>query len=70
MLRAARRFITEAKRASTPRKYDYREELVLWDFRREGVLQEWSCLCDSDIKGHSRAVLEPNGKGQTYCAYM
>ena len=63
MLRAARRFIAEVRRASTPRAYDHREQLVLWDFRREGALQQWACLCDRDVKGFSRAVLEPNGKG-------
>lgn len=66
MLRAARRFIEEVRRASTPRAYDYREQLVLWDFRSEGSLQQWDCLCDGDEKGFSRAVLEPNGKGSLW----
>ena len=63
MLRAARRYVREVRKATSLRSYDVREELVLWDFRQPDALRDWDCICDRDIGGYSSASLEPNGKG-------
>ena len=67
MLQSARRalfrYLSEVKRATTPRPYDFRDELMLWDFTEDGALTRWDCICDVDVHGHSTAALEPNGKG-------
>ena len=65
MLRLARRFVREARKATSLRSYDVREELVLWDFRRPETLREWNCISDRDMGGHSAAYLEPNGRGSS-----
>ena len=68
MLQAARRallrYLSEVKRATTPRPYDFREELMLWDFTEDVALTRWDCICDEDVHGQSTAALEPNGKGK------
>ena len=67
MLQAARkaltRYLTEVKRATTPRSYDLKEEMMLWDFTKDEVLAYWDCICDEDVHGHSTAALKSNGKG-------
>ena len=63
LLRTARKYLAEIKRATSLRSYDLREELVLWDFRKEETMQHWDCICDRDVKGNSTAALEPNGRG-------
>lgn len=67
MLQAARkalsRYLAEVKLATTPRIYDFREEMMLWDFTKDDVLARWDCICDKDVHGHSMADLESNGKG-------
>ena len=67
MLQAARRaisrYLSEVKRATTPRPDYLKEELVLWDFTEEDILSRWDCICDEDIHGHSTAALQFNGKG-------
>ena len=68
MLQAARqalfKYLSEVKRATTPRPYDFGEELMLWDFTKDGTLTQWDCICDEDVRGHSTAALEQNGKGR------
>ena len=64
MLRVARRFAREVRKATSLQSYDVREELVLWDFRRPDSLREWSCISDRDMGGYSTASLDPNGKGR------
>ena len=66
MLRSARRFVREVRKATALQSYDVREVLVLWDFRQNDSLREWSCICDRDIGGHSVASLDPDGKGFRY----
>lgn len=63
MLQAARHYLREVKRLTQPRSYDLAEELLLWDFRRAGTLEQWDCISDRDVKGNSIARLEYNGKG-------
>ena len=60
---AVAKYIREVKEASEP--FDYHKELMLWDFRKEDVLQHWDCICDADIDGHSWAKLERNKRGRT-----
>lgn len=67
MLHAARkalsRYLVEVRRATTPRSYDFRDEVMLWDFTKDEVLGSWDCICDEDVHGHSMATLKSNGKG-------
>ena len=52
------------KNATALRGVDYSEELMLWDFRREGAVRGWSCTSDKQNGGLSRAVFTSNRKGQ------
>ena len=61
--RAWRKYLADVKKATTPSEFDYREQLVLWDFAEEDTLDQWECISDQDLHGHSMARLEPNGKG-------
>lgn len=67
IVRAAKKawgkYVADVKRATTPRAFDYREELMLWDFTEEGTLDRWDCISDKDIGGHSLAQFQPNGRG-------
>lgn len=63
MLRAAGRFLREVRRSTALREYDLGEEAVLWDFRKEGTLGDWDCICDRDVRGLSQATFDHNGKG-------
>ena len=67
MLRVARRFAREVRKAVSLQGYDVREELELWDFKQTDSLREWNCHIDRDIGGYSTAALEPNGKGWARC---
>ena len=63
MIRAVQKYLKEVKRATTPRGIEHTEKLLLWDFTKEETLRQWSCTCDEEVKGLSRARFEPNGKG-------
>ena len=57
------RYVAEVKRATSLKGFDYREEKMLWDFAEEGTIEQWDCISDEDLHGHSIAKFEPNGKG-------
>jgi hypothetical protein len=57
------RYVSEVKRATSAQGFDYREQQMLWDFAEEGTLEQWDCISDDDVHGHSMAKLEPNSKG-------
>ena len=65
MLRVARKFLRDVRKATSLQSYDVREELVLWDFRQADSLREWSSISDKDLGGYSAAFMEPNGKGHS-----
>lgn len=67
MIRAVQRYVKEVKRATTPRGIEFTEKLLLWDFKKEETLHEWSCTSDEEVKGLSKATFEPNGKGDPLC---
>ena len=64
MFRALSRYWAGVKKATAPRTIDYGEELMLWDFRNEATIKQWSCISDEEIDGHSRAVFQSNKKGR------
>ena len=61
--KALERYLAEVKRVTTPRPFDFREELMLWDFTKEET-NNWDCISDNDIKGFSNAQFQPNRKGR------
>lgn len=63
MFRAVSKFLTEVRGATSNKVYDVTKEAVLWDFRKEGAVEQWDCITDKDVHGFSQASLEPNGKG-------
>lgn len=65
--RALQQYVSEVKHATTPRGYSFLEELVLFDFTKEGALEQWDCISDRDVGGGSHATLQPNGKGLVQC---
>ena len=60
---ALERWVGEVKRATTPQKFFYRGELMLWDFSEQETWEKWDCLSDTDIGGYSNAHFGPNKKG-------
>ncbi len=60
--KALERYVAEVKRATTPRPFDFREELMLWNFTEEHTAK-WDCTSDSEIRGFSNAEFRPNRKG-------
>lgn len=68
ILRAARKamlkYLQEVKTATTPRGFDFREELMLWNFEEPDTWKKWDCICDEDMGGLSLAAFKPNGKGR------
>ncbi len=65
--KALQRYVAEVKHAMTPRGYSFSQELVLFDFIKEGALSQWECISDTDIGGQSNATLQPNGQGRPAC---
>lgn len=63
MYRALGRYWSEVKEATTLKGIDYREEKMLWDFRKEEAIKQWSCICDEEKGGYSRTAFGPNKKG-------
>ena len=63
MQRALQRYLAEVRHATTPRGYSFSQELVLFDFTKEEVLNQWDCISDKDVGGRSHANLGINGKG-------
>ena len=65
MFRAARKalqkYVSEVKRVTTPRPFDFREELMLWNFEEDSA--KWDCISDTDIRGFSTAQFQANRKG-------
>ena len=64
------KYIADVKRATTPGSFNIAEELTLWDFTKRESLQHWTCRCDEEIDGHSKAKFEPNGEGLTCCCVL
>lgn len=62
--RALQKYVADVKKATTPRTFDYREELMLWNFVEEDEWKNWDCISDEDIGGSSTASIKPNGKGK------
>lgn len=61
--RAWKKYVADVKKATTPRAFDYREQLMLWNFSEEDTLKKWDCISDEEMGGKSFARFEPNGKG-------
>ncbi len=62
--KAIERYIEGVKKATNPNtKTYYKEDLMLWDFSKPEVVENWDCICDSDIGGHSHTTFELNSKG-------
>ena len=61
--RAVQRYLAEVKHATTPRGYSFFQELVLFDFTKEGAVEKWDCISDKDIGGGSHSSLQLNGRG-------
>ncbi len=57
------RYLGGIKKATAPYGFDYRKELMLWNFTDEDTLKKWDCICDDEVGGKSNAQFEPNGKG-------
>ena len=73
IFRAARKalgkYVSEVKRVTTPRPFDFREELMLWNFAEEDTAK-WDCISDTDITGFSSAEFQPNRKGNIACCMI
>lgn len=67
--KAIGKYVAEVKKATTPAAFDYREQKVLWDFAEEDTLEQWECISDRDMHGHSMARLQHNGKGDVQDQY-
>ena len=63
--KALEKYIADVKKATTPRGFDFRDELMLWNFTQEDTWKSWDCISDKDVKGNSIAQFEPNGKGSS-----
>ena len=68
--KALQRYAAEVRKAS---EYDiqnfFKEEVMLWDFSKPECMEQWDCICDYDIGGHSYATFEPNSKGINQLLY-
>ena len=68
--KAFEKYVADVKKATTPRAYNFKEDMMLWNFTQENTLREWECISDKDIHGHSVAQFEPNGEGKMHLALV
>ena len=58
------RYIAQVKKATDPKVDNHMKEyIMLWDFSKPEVIEQWDCICDTDMDGFSHASFEPNSQG-------